>query len=134
MYGFTVNSCNIEYSAIYSSYIQYSTTTRARTVISNSTVGNTFTVSNTMVGQYNRFSSSTNITIHIQTQSTVANYKIDTGSVITLFQAGTGVLSVTKSANVTLNTYNNGNKTYGLYSSIQLINVSHNVWDLIGAV
>lgn len=135
MVGFAVDSCNIEASTIYSSNIQYSTTTRARTAISNSTVGNAFTVSNTMVGQYNRFSSSATITIHIQTQSALANYKIDTGSVITLFQAGTGIITVTtEDNNVTLSSYNNGTKTYGLYSSMQLINVSHNTWDLIGAV
>lgn len=130
--NFTLDSCALAEGSIGGSTIDQTCTSQARTIVTNST-NTAYTVSSLIIGKYNRYSSSNTINVYISTQST-GIYNIDTGSVITFLQNGNGKINITKSPSVTLNSYNNGTQTYGLYSSIQLINVSHNVWDLIGAV
>jgi hypothetical protein len=61
---------------------------------------------------------------------TNANAAIATGSVISIEQQGSGIVTVTPLSGVTVNT--TARKTWGQNAVIQLIKVGTNVWNVIG--
>jgi hypothetical protein len=58
---------------------------------------------------------------------------IPSNSVITLFQQGAGILTLTPEvSSVVLNSYDNGLKSAGQYSALQIIKINTDVWNVVG--
>jgi len=63
-----------------------------------------------------------------------ANQAFPVGTVITIEQAGAGVVTISPAAGVTLNAYLGGLNTAGQYAGVQLIQVATDVWTVFGGV
>lgn len=87
-----------------------------------------FTLVLAEAGAYIRSTASGAITCTVPTNSGV---EIPVKSVITIRQAGTGVVTIAAASGVTLN---GGLKTGGQHKSLQLIKIDINVWDVEGGV
>ena len=75
------------------------------------------------------FSSSSNITLTISSDSTT-NYNI--GQTLLIIQKGSGVVTVSNGSGVTINSKNNYKKTAGQFSEARLLKTASNEWLLSG--
>ncbi len=87
----------------------------------------TDTVTTSDLGKLLRCNNAGAITLRIDTN---ANQPLPIGAVITVEQAGAGVVTITPISGVTINP--TARKTWGQYSVIQLIKVGTNTWNVVG--
>lgn len=99
-----------------------------RQVASLVTKSANFTFDLSEAGAYIRYTGSTAITATVPA-STTADFP--TGTIITIRQAGAGVVTVSGTIGVTLNGYAN---TAGQNKSLQIIKVGNDTWDIVGGV
>ena len=94
-------------------------------ITSSSSTSYTFALSD--YGKLYRSTASTAVSLQIPTNS---NHAFPIGTVITIEQAGAGVITISGVSGVTINT--TANKTWGQYSTIQILKVDTNTWNVIG--
>lgn len=80
-------------------------------------------------GKTINMNSSSAITLTVPTNSTAA---FPVGTIITIFQTGTGQLSFVEASGVTINSKNSYKKTNTQYSGAQLVKMDTDIWLLAG--
>jgi hypothetical protein len=99
-----------------------------RQVASLVTKSANFTFALSEAGAYIRYTGSGTITATVPAALTT---DFPPGTIITIRQAGAGVVTVSGSIGVTLNGYAN---TAGQNKSLQIIKVGNDTWDIVGGV
>jgi hypothetical protein len=99
-----------------------------RQVASLVTKSANFTFALSEAGAYIRYTGSGTITATVPASATT---DFPQGTIITIRQAGAGVVTVSGSIGVTLNGYTN---TAGQNKSLQIIKVGNDTWDIVGGV
>ncbi|UUX49356.1 hypothetical protein NUH88_18390 [Nisaea acidiphila] len=102
-------------------------TKKGRPIISDSSTGRTLSVSDN--GSYIRFSNASPVTVTVPGNSTEA---IPVGAEISLFQSGTGTVTVSASGGVTVNSLNSHTQLSGTFAAATLKKVGTDEWDLCG--
>jgi hypothetical protein len=87
-----------------------------------------FTFALTEAGAYIRSTGASNITATVPASVTT---DFPAGTIITVRQAGAGVVNISNTVGVTLNGYAN---TSGQNKSLQIIKVGNDTWDIVGGV
>jgi len=99
-----------------------------KTVIGIVSKTSSFTLATSDAGKYIRYDSVSEGACTVPPYSTL---QIPANTVITIRQAGAGILTLQAGSGATLN---GSLKTAGQHKSLQLINVTGDVWDVVGGV
>lgn len=99
-----------------------------RVYIGVDTISGNFNFTSTQDGYYLRYTGNSNITGTFRTDDV---HPIQNASVFSVFQAGSGYLTIVGASGVTIN---GDASTQGQYKAIQAIKAAANTYDIIGGV